>query len=69
MPTVIEHRDVVSGKVAIDSAHYLALPYGDNARAFRELAATYEIKPDSTFRHDGYAISLYRMVRRRAAHP
>jgi hypothetical protein len=68
-PTVIEHRQVVDGTISPDSAHYLALPYGDNARAFRELAPLYEISADSTFRHDGYAISLYRMVRRRAAQP
>jgi hypothetical protein len=68
-PTVIEHRTVVTGTASPDSAHYLALPYGDNARAFRELSPLYEISADSTFRDDGYAIALYRIVRRRAPQP
>jgi len=63
-PTVLEHREVVQGTRRPESAFYLALPYGDNARAMRELKALYEFRDERTFERHGYAIPVYRMTAR-----
>jgi hypothetical protein len=66
-PTLLEHREVVRGSHRPDSAFYLALPYGDNARAMREMAPLYDFRDERHFERDGYAISLYRIVARAPA--
>jgi hypothetical protein len=66
-PVVLEHSQVVRGGLHHAAAFYLALPYGDNARAMREMAAVYELRDERRFERNGYAIRLYRMVPRGTA--
>ena len=63
-PVVLEHSEVVRGGIRPTAAYYLALPYGNNARAMREMTPLYELRDERRFDRDGYAISLYRMVPR-----
>ncbi len=63
-PTVFEHREIVQGANRPASAFYIALPYGDNERAMRELKPLYEFRDQRRFERDGYAISVYRMTPR-----
>jgi hypothetical protein len=66
-PRVLEHREVVQGTNRPASAFYIALPYGDNERAMRELKPLYEFRDERRFERDGYAISMYRMEFRSSA--
>jgi len=66
-PTVLEHGEVVQGPSRPASAFYIALPYGDNARAMRELGPLYEFRDERRFERHGYAISVYRMTPRALA--
>jgi hypothetical protein len=68
-PNVLEHSAVAAGKSRLESAYYLALPYGDNARAFRELAPLYEFRDERRFERNGYSLSTYRLLPRRAPQP
>jgi len=63
-PAVLEHREVVQGANRPASAFYLALPYGDNARAMGELRSLYEFNDERRLQRHGYTISLYRMTAR-----
>jgi hypothetical protein len=56
----------VKSRQRLDSAFYLALPYGDNARAMREMAPLYEFRDERRFESGGYALPLYRIVSRPA---
>ena len=66
-PAVLEHRELVQGTNRPTSAFYIALPYGDNERAMRELKPLYEFRDERRFERDGYAISMYRMEFRSSA--
>jgi hypothetical protein len=66
-PTVLEHREVVQAADRPVSAFYIALPYGDNERAMRELKPLCEFRDERRFERDGYAISMYRMESRSSA--
>jgi hypothetical protein len=66
-PTVLEHREVVQGPSRPASAFYIALPYGDNTRAMRELTPLYEFRDEQRFERHGYAISVFRMTPRASA--
>jgi hypothetical protein len=68
-PNVLEHRAVVTGMSRPDSAYYLALPYGDNERAKRELAPLYDFRDERRFARNGYSLSTYRLLPRRAPQP
>jgi len=63
-PRVLEHREVFQGANRPASAYYIALPYGDNARAMRELTPLYEFRDERRFARHGYWISVYRMTAR-----
>jgi hypothetical protein len=63
-PALLEHREIVRSSHRPDTAFYLALPFGNNARAIRELNPLYEFRNERRFERDGYAISLYRMAAR-----
>jgi hypothetical protein len=65
-PIVIEHRQAVDGSRRPESAYYLAIPYGDDARARRELGRFYEFRDERRFERDGYAMLLYRLQARTA---
>jgi hypothetical protein len=68
-PNVLEHRSVAVGESRPDSAYYLALPYGDNARAMRELSPLYDFRDERRFDRNGYSLSTYRLLPRRAPQP
>jgi hypothetical protein len=63
-PTVLEHGEIVRGGRRPDSAFYLALPYGDTARARREMSPLYDFSDERRFERNGYALSIYRMTPR-----
>jgi hypothetical protein len=64
VPDVIEHRSVVTGVRRPRSAFFLAIPYGDNSRAIRELTPLYEFGGERRFERDGYAMSLFPLAAR-----
>jgi hypothetical protein len=61
---VVDHGELVRGLARPDSGIYLALPFADNERAFRALSAAYAFTDERTVRDGGYAMSVYRIVRR-----
>jgi hypothetical protein len=65
----LDHRRLVRGTDVPDTAWYLAMPNGDNARAIRELSALYDFGEARRYERSGYALSAYRIVRRRAGPP
>jgi hypothetical protein len=60
-----EPRHLLRDSAAPDSALYLALPYGRNDRAIRALSASYEFRDEQRYTRAGYAISTFRMTKRR----
>jgi len=68
-PVVLEHREVVRGSIRPDSAAFLALPYGDNRRAIREMERSYDFRDERRVERGGYSLPTYRLVLRQAAQP
>ena len=62
---VYEQRELLREPNAPDSLLYLALPYGRNDRAIRALSALYEFRDEHPYARGGYAISTFRMTKRR----
>ena len=61
-PVVLEHGEIVRGGRRPPVAYYLALPYGNNVRAMRELSPIYDLRDERRFARGGYSISMFRMV-------
>ena len=61
---VVDHGELVRGLARPDSGIYIALPFADNERAFRALSPSYAFADERTVRDGGYAMSVYRIVRR-----
>ena len=68
-PTLVTliHSDLTSGRRALDSATFIAMPTVDYTRALRELSATYVAAAPDHFDWNGYRVSVYRMTRRRGS--
>ena len=68
-PTLVTliHSDLTSGRRALDSATFIAMPTVDYTRALRELSATYAAGAPDHFDWNGYRVSVYRMTRRRGS--
>jgi len=62
---VYEHRQLVRGSYRPDSLLYLGLPYGNNERAIRELSAFYDFRDEQRYTRAGYAVSTFRLTKRR----
>jgi hypothetical protein len=61
----LRHSDLASGRLALDSVAFIAMPTVDYTRALRELSAMYVVGPPYIADWAGYRVAAYRMTRRR----